>query len=151
MNRHFFGGYYLSEDGVRVFGCRPYHAYQQGMVDGKYLLYCLFSELSLDDDPTYTVQESADMALSSSDYFFEEFPDVFDGLTPYVVMVIDYDLACGRTEMEMVEQRGFLLHPSFAGKTFAEVCIKYPVAYVEVVDEEGNVFISPSHWKNSQE
>ncbi len=149
-DRHFFGGYYLSDNGETIFGCRPYHCYPCGRIGERYLIFCLFSTDQLDDDPTGTVQESADMFPDAADYFCQRYPDVFDSLTPYATAVVEHYRSM-MDDLDVVEVCGFLMHPDFAGKTFAEVCMKYPVQHTEITDEDGNVTKQPSHWRNSQE
>jgi len=154
VDRQFFGGYYLSTDGKSIFGVCPYHCYQQGKVGEQFLVFCLFSELLLNDEPGGKNQESADIYMEEGDKYKDKAEDaetIFSKAKPYPKAVVAYDKERGKTNEEILEKRGYILDDCYAGKTFAEVCLNYPVVYTEVIDEDGNVSQSPSHWPNSQE
>lgn len=150
-DRDFFGGYYLSDDGVHLFGCIPYHSVKCGMVGDQHLLYCLFSTRLLNDVPSGVVQESADMSADFADYFVPPHIGLFDNLSPYSLAVVNKDLQNGLTDDQVIELRGFIIHPKFAGKTWNDVCLRFPVEYVDFIDEEGNSIKQPSHWKFQEE
>lgn len=119
-----FSGYWLSDDGEVLFGVKPYHSYKQGVVNGRVLLFCIFFEDLLNDDPKGLHQESADMCPSAAD---------------------------SRMTDDTLLKQDYLLCPEYAGKTFGDVCARYPVQYTKIVDKEGNTTQFPNAWKNSQE
>lgn len=159
IDRDFFGGYWLSNDGEAVFGVRPYHVTNCGMVGDQHLLYCLFSTQQLGDPEDGTMQESADMAAIWAD-FPQDLPefaswvsglDIPDSIHPYSLAVVYNDLNNGLAPMDIIELRGFILHPTYCGRYFTQVEAMYPIKYTIIVDEYGNEQQIASHWKRAPE
>lgn len=145
LDRNMFSNYYLADEEGTLFGTIPYHQQDCGMINGRKLLYCTFSENLLNDKADGSAQESADMFTPWSDDLAMEPIDNLV-LTDYAKLVVANDRLNGLDDDEIYIKRAFILSPQYLGSTFEAVKKLHEVEYITTVDDDGNEVRSPSHW-----